>query len=198
MVLMLTWKESCQLTFFTWDSSLTFKAEWLNLCKYLTHESTLRQWRWSQRLVCVDMTVFKVTVRTAQMLSSKGSHCHNTHLLWLGREITWKVTPFCTWQQTWDTSWNPRNTAAHMLVREEREPVCTSEMLAGLSKGALLHGLPRSYFRLPHRIGHGQQWTWIFPATVTTEFCLVFLLHPLTHPSMELGILVLEPFFSAS
>lgn len=149
----------------------------------------------SETLLRVDTTVFKVTVCTAQVLSSKSSHCHNTHLLWLCREITWKVTLFHTWQQTWDTSWNPRSRAAHMLVMEEQEPVCTSEVLAGLSKGMLLHGLARNYFRLPHRIGHGQRWTWIFPATVTIEFCLVFLLHPLTHPSMELGTLVLEHFF---
>lgn len=60
---MCTWKESCQLKFFTWVSSLTLMAEWFNLCKYLTHESRLR---WEGGLgdsaQTVGTTVFKVTV----------------------------------------------------------------------------------------------------------------------------------------
>lgn len=140
-------------------------------------ETLLWLWTWQ----CLRVTVCNCPS------ALKSSHCHNTHLLWLCREITWKEI-FCTWEQTWDISWSPRSRAAHMLGMGEQEPACTSEALAGLSKGALLHGLARNYFRLPHRIGHGQRWTWIFPATIITEFCLVFLLHPLTHLSMVLGI----------
>lgn len=162
MVLVRTWKESCQLTFFTQVSSLTCKAEWLNLCKYLTHESRVRHWRWSQRLFCLRTCQY---LRYQFVTPEALQRAHKTHFLWLCREISGEVTLFCTWEQTRDTSWNPRSRAAHMLGMEEQEPVCTSELPAGLSKGALIKGLARNYFRLPHRLGHGQQWTWIFPAS---------------------------------
>lgn len=49
----------------------------------------------------------------------------------------------------------PQKQRSHMRGMEEQESVCTSEGLAGLSKGALLSGLASNYFRLSHRIGHG-------------------------------------------
>lgn len=77
MVFMRTWKESCQMTFFTLVSSLTFKAKWLNLCKYLTHESRQRQWRWSWRLLWLwTWQCLKTTVCNCPS-ALKSSHCHN-------------------------------------------------------------------------------------------------------------------------
>lgn len=147
MVLMCTWKESCQLKFFTWVSSLTLMAEWFNLCKYLTYESRLR---WEGGLTdsaqTVGTTVFKVTICNCLSavfkelrLARHPPSCEfaekkpgKVTFLHSGESNDWSLG---TSRLSGDTSRNHRSRVAHMLGMEEQALACTSEGLAGLASG---------------------------------------------------------------